>query len=195
MNFARSCGCRCHSDLLITAKQCRGRWGFVITPAAEAAWYEGASAGLLVGVLVYKELRNQEIKEPPTVCARRRPATAHRCRSRSQSHRSTSGGCAHRRQCVRHVAAQRRRHGDRAAGRGPSSRATTGPTPGIVIRRRHTSSSRTMASKRRCRMPSCSRTTRRTMSSGSTSTAKSGRFSTSSLMRCLSLNFGDAHGR
>jgi transposase len=28
--------------------------------------------------------------------------------------------------------------------------ATTGPTPGIVIKRRHTSSSRTMASKRRC---------------------------------------------
>src|SRR5262245_53040154 len=35
--------------------------------------------------------------------------------------------------------------------------ATTGPTPGIVIRRRHTSSSRTMANKRRCRMPTCSR--------------------------------------
>ena len=44
------------------------------------------------------------------------------------------------------------------------------------------SSSRTMASKRRCRMPTCSRSTRRTISSGSTSTAKSGRFSTSSLM-------------
>ena len=50
---------------------------------------------------------------------------------------------------------------------------------GVVIRRRHTSSSRTMASKRRCRMSTCSRSTRRTMSIGSTSTARSGRFSTS----------------
>src|SRR6516225_6973793 len=58
--------------------------------------------------------------------------------------------------------------------------ATTGPTPGTVIRRRHTSSSRTTASKRPCRMPSCSRSTRRTTSSGSTSTAKSGKFSISS---------------
>src|SRR5262245_27899593 len=57
----------------------------------------------------------------------------------------------------------------------------------MVIRRRHTSSSRTTASTRRCRMPSCSRTTRRTMSNGSTSTAKSGRFSTSSLMRASNL--------
>src|SRR5262245_37420105 len=56
----------------------------------------------------------------------------------------------------------------------------------MVIRRRHTSSSRTTASTRRCRMPSCSRSTRRTMSSGCTSTAKSGRFSTSSLIRASS---------
>src|SRR6266487_1907822 len=35
--------------------------------------------------------------------------------------------------------------------------------------------------------PTCSRSTRRTMSSGSTSTAKSGRFSTSSLMRASNL--------
>ena len=35
--------------------------------------------------------------------------------------------------------------------------ATTGPTPGIVIKRRHTSSSPTMASKRRCRMTICLR--------------------------------------
>src|SRR5215207_3415452 len=40
-----------------------------------------------------------------------------------------------------------------------------------------------MASKRRCRIPTCSRGTRRTTSNGSTSTATSGRFSTSSLMR------------
>ena len=43
-----------------------------------------------------------------------------------------------------------------------------------IIRRRHTSSSRTMASKRRCRATICSRSTRRTMSSGSTRTTKSG---------------------
>jgi site-specific recombinase XerD len=36
-----------------------------------------------------------------------------------------------------------------------------------VIRRWHTASSRTMASKRRCRMTICSRSARRTMSSGS----------------------------
>src|SRR5450759_3509773 len=42
---------------------------------------------------------------------------------------------------------------------------------------------RIVASKRRCWMTSCSRSTRRTTSSGSTSTAKSGMFSTSSLMR------------
>jgi hypothetical protein len=35
---------------------------------------------------------------------------------------------------------------------------TTGPTPGMVISRRHTSSSRTIASKRRCRTAICSRT-------------------------------------
>jgi transposase len=40
-----------------------------------------------------------------------------------------------------------------------------------VIRRRHTSSSRTMASKRWCRIPSCWRSTRRTTSSGSTRAA------------------------
>ena len=44
--------------------------------------------------------------------------------------------------------------------------------PGVVIRRRHTSSSRTMASKRRCRMTICSRRTRRTTSSGSTRRAR-----------------------
>src|SRR5271157_3878307 len=55
--------------------------------------------------------------------------------------------------------------------------ATTGPTPGIVIRRRHTASSRTTASKRRCRISSCSRSTGRTMRRGSTNTVKSGRFS------------------
>src|SRR6516225_8780277 len=65
--------------------------------------------------------------------------------------------------------------------------ATTGPTPGIVIRRRHTSSSRTMTSKRRCNMPSCSRRTCRTMSNGSTNSATSGRFSTSSLTRASNL--------
>src|SRR5271170_7520952 len=58
---------------------------------------------------------------------------------------------------------------------------------GTVIRRRHTSSSRTIASKRRCRTLICSRSTRRTMSSGSTNTARSGRFSTSSLMRASNL--------
>ena len=47
-------------------------------------------------------------------------AKATRTRS-SQRHRSTSGGCAHRRRCVRHVAARCRRHGDQAAGRRPSS--------------------------------------------------------------------------
>ena len=58
-----------------------------------------------------------------------------------------------------------------------------GPTPGTVIRRRHTSSSRTIASKRRCKMLICSSNTRRTTSNGSTNAAKSGRFSTSSLIR------------
>jgi len=48
---------------------------------------------------------------------------------------------------------------------------------------RHISSSRTMASKRRCRMTIRSRSARRTMSSGSTSAAKSGKVSTSSWMR------------
>jgi len=62
-----------------------------------------------------------------------------------------------------------------------------GATPGTVIKRRHTSSSRTMASKRRCRMPSCSRYIPQTTSGGSTSTAKSGRSSTSSLMRAANL--------
>src|SRR5262249_61155094 len=34
------------------------------------------------------------------------PARVHRCRSQSQSRRSTSGGCAHRRRCGRHGAAR-----------------------------------------------------------------------------------------
>src|SRR5947208_14876054 len=46
-----------------------------------------------------------------------------------------------------------------------------------------------MASKRRCRMPSCSRSTRRTTSRGSTKSAKSGRFSRSSLMRASNFIF------
>src|SRR5205807_5208297 len=46
-----------------------------------------------------------------------------------------------------------------------------------------------MASKRRCRMTICSRSVRRTMSIGSTSTARSGRFSTSSLMRASNFTF------
>src|ERR1035437_6302877 len=46
-----------------------------------------------------------------------------------------------------------------------------------------------MASRRRCWMTNCSRSTRRTMSSGSTSTAKSGMFSTSSLMRASNFTF------
>ena len=49
--------------------------------------------------------------------------------------------------------------------------------------------SRTMASKRRCRMTICSRSVRRTMSIGSTSAARSGRFSTSSLMRASNITF------
>ena len=49
------------------------------------------------------------------------PAPAHRCGSRCQSRRNTNGGCTHRQRCVRYVAARRRRHGERAAGRGPSS--------------------------------------------------------------------------
>jgi len=53
--------------------------------------------------------------------------------------------------------------------RGAIGQRATGPTPGTVIRRRHTSSSRTMASKRRCRVTSA-RAARRTMSSGSTRT-------------------------
>jgi hypothetical protein len=48
-------------------------------------------------------------------------------------------------------------------------RSSPRPTPGVVIRRRHTSSLRTMASKRRCRM----------ICSGSTRRARSGRLSTS----------------
>ena len=47
------------------------------------------------------------------------PAPVHRCRGRSQSCRSTHGGCAHRRRCVRHGAARRRRRGARAGGRRP----------------------------------------------------------------------------
>src|SRR5262245_55275854 len=46
---------------------------------------------------------------------------------------------------------------------------------------------RTTASKRRCRIATCSRSARRTMSNGSTSAATSGRFSTSSLMRASNL--------
>src|SRR5512133_758665 len=46
-----------------------------------------------------------------------------------------------------------------------------------------------MASKRRCRMTICSRSVRRTMSIGSTSTARSGRLSTSSLMRASNFTF------
>ena len=61
--------------------------------------------------------------------------------------------------------------------------ALPGPTPGVVIKRRHTSSSRTLASKRRYRMTICSRSTSWTTSIGSISTAKLGKFSTSSLMR------------
>ena len=49
--------------------------------------------------------------------------------------------------------------------------------------------SRTRPSKRRCRMTICSHSVRRTMSSGSTNSAKSGRFSTSSLMRASNLVF------
>src|SRR5438445_497900 len=45
------------------------------------------------------------------------------------------------------------------------------------------------AVERRAHRPSCSRTTRRTMSIGSTSTARSGRFSTSSLMRASNFTF------
>src|SRR4051794_8896636 len=46
-----------------------------------------------------------------------------------------------------------------------------------------------MASKRRCRMTICSRSVRRTMSIGSTSAARSGRFSTSSLIRASNFTF------
>ena len=55
------------------------------------------------------------------------------------------------------------------------------------IRRRHIASSRTTASRRRCRRSSCSRSTRRTTSNGSTSRIKSGRFSISSLIRVSNL--------
>jgi putative tryptophan/tyrosine transport system substrate-binding protein len=51
----------------------------------------------------------------------------------------------------------------------------------IVDELAHIVSLVSMASKRRCRMTICSRSVRRTMSIGSTSTARSGRFSTSSL--------------
>src|SRR5271165_3110189 len=43
--------------------------------------------------------------------------------------------------------------------------------------------------RRRCKMPNCSRSTRRTTSNGSTSTARSGKFSTSSLMRASNFTF------
>jgi len=48
-----------------------------------------------------------------------------------------------------------------------AKRSNLNGRPGVVIRRRQTSSSRTIVSKRRCRMTICSRSTRRTMSSGS----------------------------
>src|SRR5262249_1176957 len=74
--------------------------------------------------------------------ARRRPARVHRCRSQSQSRRSTSGGCAHRRRCVRHVAPPPPPHGDPAGGRGPSSphkppcdlaAFNAGPPPAVAL--------------------------------------------------------------
>jgi hypothetical protein len=55
-----------------------------------------------------------------------------------------------------------------------NANATIGPTPGTLMRRRQTSSWRTIASSRRCRTPSCSRNTLRAINSGSTIAARSG---------------------